>query len=384
MDPIFPERATATSPDVRAPADGRDDASNTVTADAVDQQTKQGVTPRTAQGRSISVVIPVFNEADGVDALMARLRPQLDKLGLAWDVLFVDDGSRDHSFARLHALHKADARVRVLSLSRNFGKEIAIAAGLRHAGGDAVIIMDSDLQHPPEVIEAFVARWREGYQNVYGQRLDRDADSPIRSFFSRAFYRLYNALVDSDIPAGAGDFRLLDRKAVDAMNQLTETSRFNKGLFSWIGFKSVGVPFTVAERAHGQSKWSFRKLSRFAIDGITSFTTLPLRVWSLLGAAISMVAFFYAMIVLVKTLIFGHELPGFPTLVISIMFFSGVQLISLGVLGEYLGRVYEEVKARPLYIVSDAIGFDAPPETPPQRAANSDQPATVKHTDVGT
>ncbi|MEM7774322.1 MAG: glycosyltransferase family 2 protein [Pseudomonadota bacterium] len=308
--------------------------------------------------QSITVVVPVFNEYGGLDELLARLQPSLDATGLTWDILFVDDGSRDGTFERLAVLHGEDQRIQVLSLSRNFGKEIAIAAGLQHARGDAVIIMDSDLQHPPELIGEFVQRWQQGYRIVFGQRMDRDTDSPVRSFFSRSFYQLYNALVESDIPPGAGDFRLLDRKAVDAMNQLGESSRFNKGLFAWIGFKSVGVPFTVSERAHGVSKWSFRKLARFAIDGLTSFTTLPLRVWSLLGALISLVAFVYAMVVLVQTLVFGTNLPGFPTLAISIMFFSGVQLISLGVLGEYLGRVYEEVKARPLYIVADAVGLD--------------------------
>jgi glycosyltransferase involved in cell wall biosynthesis len=179
----------------------------------------------------------------------------------------------------------------------------------------------------------------------------------VRSLFSRAYYRLYNALVDTDIPKGAGDFRLLDRRAVAAMNRIGETSRFNKGLFSWIGFKSVGVPYTVADRAAGTTKWRFRRLLSFAVDGITSFTTLPLRIWSLIGAVVSLFALGYAAIFLIGTLIFGADLPGFPTLVVSVMLFSGIQLISLGVIGEYLGRVYEEVKARPLYIVSDTIGL---------------------------
>lgn len=325
---------------------------------------------------TLTVVIPVYNEASGLTGLMQRLLPQLDKLDLGWRVLFVDDGSHDETLDRLRTLNEQDSRIQVLSLSRNFGKEIAIAAGLQYATGDAVVIMDSDLQHPPELIPKFVARWREGYQNVFGQRLDRDADSAWRSFFARAYYRIFNTLVETDIPEGAGDFRLLDRKAVDAMNRLPETARFNKGLFSWIGFRSIGVPFIVPQRPEGRSKWSFRKLTRFAVDGLTSFTTLPLRVWSLLGAAISLIAFVYAVVVLVQTLAFGTDLPGFPTLVISIMFFSGVQLISLGVLGEYLGRVYAEVKARPLFIVADSIGFDdaRPPagrRTQPRRPGNT-------------
>ncbi|MEO1264308.1 MAG: glycosyltransferase family 2 protein [Pseudomonadota bacterium] len=306
----------------------------------------------------VTILIPVFNEAEALSPLLIRVKPILDRLKISWRILFVDDGSRDQTFARLKTLADADPRIAGISFSRNFGKEIAIAAGLRHASGDAVIIMDADLQHPPEVLEAFLDRWREGHDIVYGQRLTRETDAALHRFFARVFYRLYNALVETDIPKGAGDFRLLDRRAVDAMNRLSETSRFNKGLFSWIGFKSVGVPFTVEERQTGQSKWSFRRLSSFALDGLTSFSTVPLRVWSLVGAAISLIAMVYAIIVLTRTLVFGVDVPGFPSLIISVMFFSGIQLMSLGVIGEYLGRVYEEVKARPLYIVADHFGLE--------------------------
>ncbi|MEO1694256.1 MAG: glycosyltransferase family 2 protein [Pseudomonadota bacterium] len=308
--------------------------------------------------RSLVVLIPCFNEGDGLGPLLRRLRPVLDRLDVAWRILMVVE-SRDDTLARIAALHADDPRIVAVSLSRNFGKEIAIAAGLRHADADAVVIMDADLQHPPEVIEAFVEKWDEGYDVVYGERLDRATDSPLRQIYARAFYRLYNALVETDIPENAGDFRLLSRRAVAAMNQITETARFNKGLFSWIGFKSAGVPFTVEKRAAGETRWSFRRLARFAIDGLTSFTTLPLRIWSLIGAVISLIAFVYALVFLAGTLLFGATLPGFPSLIVSVMLFSGIQLISLGVIGEYLGRVYEEVKARPLYIVADTVGIDA-------------------------
>lgn len=308
--------------------------------------------------KTITVLIPVFNEADGLGDLLACLKPILEDCGHGWEVLFVDDGSRDDTLDQIRAAHVADPRIVALSFSRNFGKEIAIAAGLAHARGDAVVIMDADLQHPPEVIPEFVAKWHEGYENIYGERRDRSTDAPLRSLYSRAFYRLYNLLVDTDIPKGAGDFRLLDRRAVNAMNAIGEASRFNKGLFSWIGFKSVGVPYTVAERAAGTTRWSFRRLASFAIDGLTSFTTLPLRVWSLIGATISFVAFIYATVFLLRTLVFGVDIPGFPSLIISVMLFAGIQLISLGVIGEYLGRVYEEVKARPLYIVADRVGVE--------------------------
>ena len=217
--------------------------------------------------------------------------------------------------------------------------------------------MDADLQHPPEVLGEFIRRWREGYDVVYGERLDRRSSSKMRHAFSRAFYVLFRSLSSVRLPDGAGDFRLLSRNAIDAMNRLGERARFNKGLYSWIGFKSIGVPYMPAERAHGKHKWKRRQLIEFAIDGITAFSTIPLRVWSLFGFVISLTALAYALYFLVATLAFGADIPGFPSLIISIMFLSGVQLISLGVLGEYLGRVYEEVKARPLYFVAEEIGF---------------------------
>ncbi len=326
----------------------------------------------------ITVLIPVFNEADGLDRLLSRLTPVLNSVEADWRILFVDDGSRDATFARLKSLGEDNDRIAALTFSRNFGKEIAIAAGLKHATGDAVVIMDADLQHPPEVVADFIARWREGYEIVYGQRISRENESPLRRLMARLFYRLFNALVDTDIPKGAGDFRLLSRRAVDAMNQINEASRFNKGLFSWIGFKAIGVPFTVEDRQTGFSKWSLRRLTSFALDGLTSFSTLPLRVWSLIGAAVSLISMVYAIIILTRTLVFGADVPGFPSLIISVMFFAGIQLISLGVIGEYLGRVYEEVKARPLYIVADSFGLNDERVT---EQATADTPNAVRSGD---
>jgi len=312
----------------------------------------------------ISVIIPVLNEAANLDALLARVGSVLAKLPERWEIVFVDDGSTDDTMALIRQRHAKDPRITGVSLSRNFGKEVAIAAGLEFARGDAAIIMDADLQHPPEVALEFAQKWREGYDIAYGDRIDRSTDGPLRRLLARGFYRLFNFLSRSDIPSGAGDFRLLDRKAIDAMNRIKEASRFNKGLYSWIGFKSVGVPYHVGERAVGATKWSFRKLLRFALDGLTSFSTLPLRVWSLLGLAISLGAIVYATIILVRTLVFGTDVPGFPSLIVSVMLLAGVQLISLGVLGEYLGRVYEEVKARPLFLVAETIGIDKPGPAP--------------------
>jgi glycosyltransferase involved in cell wall biosynthesis len=306
----------------------------------------------------LSIVIPVFNEADGVEPLVARLAAALPRIEPSYELVFVNDGSRDATLERLRALCATDSRLTVVSLSRNFGKEIAIAAGLDHARGEAVVIMDADLQHPPETIAEFMAKWREGYANVYGVRRDRSSEGPLRRAFARWFYRLFARFAETDLPPGAGDFRLLDRKAVQALRGLGERARFSKGLYAWIGFKSIGVPFDVAERAHGATKWSFRKLFRFAFDGITSFSTVPLRVWTYIGLFVSFCAFLAAVAFIIEALVYGVRTPGFPSLIVSVMFFAGIQLMSLGVLGEYIGRVFAEVKRRPLYIVEERLGMD--------------------------
>lgn len=306
----------------------------------------------------ITVVIPIFNEARNLDRLFQRLLPVLERLDVRWELLCVDDGSVDDSLGKLKELNSLDRRVRAISLSRNFGQEIALAAGLKYARGDAVILMDADLQHPPELLETFIEEWRNGWQIVFGQRIDAAAGRPrSRRFSSKLYYGLFNALAKVKLPEGSGDFRLLDRRAVDAMNRLGESARFSKGLYSWIGFRTLGIPYTVSERTDGASRWKLRKLARLAIDGITSFSTVPLRVWSLLGVMISAAAFIYGLVVLFQTLAFGRDSPGFATLIISILFLAGIQLISLGVVGEYLGRVFEEVKGRPLFIVADEIGI---------------------------
>jgi polyisoprenyl-phosphate glycosyltransferase len=328
-----------------------------VSADLKVFETDVGIQPAPMrQPRSITVVVPVLNEAKGLAQLLARLEPVLADTGLQWEIVFVDDGSTDTTLEKLRAMHGRDARIKAVSLSRNFGKEIAIAAGLNYAQGDAVILMDADLQHPPELILQFVALWHDGYDIVYGQRTDRKADSVLRRIFSRAFYTAFHKLSGTQLPEGAGDFRLFDRKAVDAMNTCRERVRFNKGLYSWIGFRSIGIPFSAPQRQEGESRWRVGQLLHFAIDGLASFSTIPLRVWSYMGLFISFFALIYALVFLLKTLIYGIDAPGFPSLIISVMFFSGVQLISLGVIGEYLGRMYEEVKGRPLFIVGEEVG----------------------------
>ncbi|MGY2049233.1 glycosyltransferase family 2 protein [Methylobacterium sp. JK268] len=313
----------------------------------------------------LSVVIPVYNESANVGPLLARLLPVLERVTAAYEVVFVDDGSRDATASVIAEHHAREPRIGAVSFSRNFGKEVAIAAGLDHARGRAVVLMDADLQHPPELIETFVARWREGNVMVYAQRADRDDESAMRRGFARLFYRLFATFGEMPLPEGAGDFRLIDRRGVEVLRALPERARFSKGLYSWIGFRQVGVPYTVEARHEGESKWSFRKLFRFAFDGITSFSTVPLRVWTYLGGGIAALALCAALWFIGEHLIFGPSVPGYASLIVSVMFFSGVQLMSLGIIGEYIGRIFAEVKRRPLYVVAERIGPAASGHTAP-------------------
>lgn len=307
----------------------------------------------------LSVIIPVHNESANIRPLCERLFPILDRIGLSWEVVFVDDGSRDDTLEVIRLLSQTEPRIGAVSFSRNFGKEIAIAAGLDHARGDAVVIMDADLQHPPEMIAAFVERWQQGYDMVYGQRTDRSDETRVKRGFAHLFYRLFSRFGEIGLPEGAGDFRLIDRKGVDVLRTMGEKARFSKGLYAWIGFKDTGIPFVVEERRFGTSKWSFRKLFRFAFDGMAAFSTVPLRIWTYLGFLISLLSIATAIYFVIRTLLFGTDLPGFPSLIVSIMFFSGVQLMSLGIIGEYVGRIFAEVKRRPLYVVAERIGASA-------------------------
>jgi glycosyltransferase involved in cell wall biosynthesis len=306
----------------------------------------------------LSVVVPVLNESENIRPLLQRLVPVLERAARGFEIIFVDDGSTDETLEVLRAVHLADRRVTAISFSRNFGKEIAIAAGLDHAAGRAAIIMDADLQHPPEVISEFFAKWREGYKNVFAQRRDRYADSPLRRALTQRFYHLFDVFGETNLPPGAGDFRLLDRQAIEAIARMRERARFSKGLYAWIGFKSIGVPYDVAERAAGMSKFSYRKLTRFALDGLMSFSTIPLRVWTYIGFTISFLSLSLTVYFLLRTLIYGVDVPGFASLIVSVTFLSGIQLLSLGVLGEYVGRIFAEVKRRPLYLVAERIGSD--------------------------
>jgi glycosyltransferase involved in cell wall biosynthesis len=315
--------------------------------------------PVNAKQPELSVIAPVYNESRNIQALLKRLVPVLERCVASFEVIFVDDGSTDDTLERLRAAHIADSRIRALSLSRNFGKEVAIAAGLDHARGAATIIMDADLQHPPELIEMFVARWREGYKNVFAQRVDHGVYSPLRHLLTQRFYKLFGSVGETRLPEGAGDFRLLDARAVAALRTMREHARFSKGLYAWIGFKSASVPFDVEARAHGESKFSYRKLTHLALDGLMSFSTLPLKVWSYIGLTTSLLALTLAGFFLIRTLIFGVDVPGYASLIVSITFFAGIQLLSLGIIGEYIGRIFAEVKRRPLYVIEERVGLDS-------------------------
>ncbi len=307
----------------------------------------------------ISIVIPLFNEEASVDALMPRLFGFLEREGLKAEVICVDDGSRDATWDKIVAWRATYPALTLVGLSRNFGKEIAIAAGLDLADCDAVVLMDGDLQHPPEVITAFLAQWRAGYDIAYGVRRNRDQDSALRKAFSRAFYRVFNIVSHTPITPDAGDFRLMDRKVVDAIRRMRERARFMKGIYAWVGFKSISVEFDVAERQHGKSSFSPRRLFGLAFDGIISFSSAPLRFAMYAGAIIALLSIAVGAYYLVRTLLFGIDVPGFASLIVSTLALSGFTMLQMGVMGLYLGRIYDEVKARPLYLVRDVIGKPA-------------------------
>ena len=314
-------------------------------------------------GTELSVVVPVKDEEAAITAFLARVTPILDRLLLsvdsapAWEILFVDDGSTDATLACIAAAHARDRRVRAVSLSRNFGKEAALSAGLDHALGRAVVPIDVDLQDPPEVIGGMLAKWREGYEVVYGVRRDRRTDSFPKRLTADLYYRAHNYLSDDKIPEHAGDFRLLDRKVVDVIRRMPERNRFMKGLFAWSGFRQAAVEYERAPRTVGTSKVRGCKLWTLAVDGITSASTLPLRVWSYVGVVIAFLSLLYAVFLIVRTTLFGIDMPGYASLMVAILFFGGLQLISLGVLGEYVGRILVEAKARPIYVVRQTIGL---------------------------
>ena len=301
----------------------------------------------------VSAVVPFLNEATNLPQLIAELERVMSGIGLPWELILVDDGSRDDSLAvaQRELQHRPRITATVLSLSRNFGKEAALTAGLEATRGDVVVPLDADLQDPPELIAPMLEQWRLGFDVVYAVRRRRSGESPTKRLTAFGFYRLMGRLSSTAIPADTGDFRLMDRCVVEALLRLPERSRFMKGLFAWVGFPQTAITYEREARRSGSSSWNYWELWNFAIDGVTSFSRAPLQVWSYVGMAIALLALSYGTWMVLRTLIFGIDLPGYASLMTAVLFLGGIQLIGLGVLGEYLGRVFEEVKHRPLYLV---------------------------------
>lgn len=308
----------------------------------------------------ISVVVPCFNEEEVIAETHRRLTATLRQLEpIGFELIFVDDGSRDETPALLERLQAIDGSVRVVRLSRNFGHQIAVTAGLEHASGDAVVVIDADLQDPPELIREMVERWQDGYQVVYGMRTDREGETSFKRWTARAFYRLINRLSDVEIPLDAGDFRLMDRKVVDALLLMPERARYLRGMVSWVGFKQIAVLYTRAPRHAGKSKYPLLKMLNFATDGVISFSILPLRLATWIGFVIMGLVLVSILFVLIARLYTHDWVRGWASLFIAVLFMSGVQLVFLGIIGEYVGRIYGEAKRRPLYFVQERRGFDA-------------------------
>jgi len=308
----------------------------------------------------VSIVAPAYNEAKNLAAFVAAMTPVLDSLGEPWEIVFVDDGSRDDTLGLLLAARATDSRLKIVGLARNFGKDVALSAGLAHARGRAVIPIDCDLQHPPELIPAMVAKWRAGADMVIGVRTRRSEEGVVRRTTARMYYSVMRRMTNVEITPNAGDFRLLDRKIVDVVNQMPERCRFMKGIFAWPGFKTEAVEFQANVRAGGLSRWSFWKLWRFALDGLFSFSTAPLKLWTYLGGLSAAGAFIYLIITLIQKIFFGIKAAGYASLLIVVLFLGGLLLLSNGIQGEYIARIFEEVKGRPLFVVASKWGFDEP------------------------
>ena len=322
--------------------------------------TKDIVSPRPV----ISIVAPVYNEEAILHELYKRVSETMDTLGEPWELVLVNDGSWDRSYEIMLELHKQDPRVHIVNFSRNFGHQIAITAGMDYAQGQAVVIIDADLQDPPGVILDMVAKWREGYEVVYAVRAQRKGETKFKLWTAKLFYRLINKITGVNIPLDTGDFRLLDRKAVDALRRIREHHRFMRGLTVWIGFRQTGVEYVREERFAGETKYPLSKMLRFAMDGITSFSYLPLQIATYIGFVIAGLSVLGILLTIILRLSGSQAFYGQATTLVMVLFLGGIQLISLGIIGEYLGRIYDEVKKRPLYIVDKAVGFEQKPTGP--------------------
>lgn len=305
----------------------------------------------------LSLLIPCYNEAENLEILFSRLQSVLNPLNLDYEIVCINDGSKDETLKLLIDYHLQDNRIKIINLSRNFGKEIAMSAGLDYTTGKAVIPIDADLQDPPELIIDLIEKWKEGFDMVYAVRKSRQGESWLKKKTADYFYSFIGKISTIPIPANTGDYRLLDEKVVIALRQLPEKNRFMKGLFSWVGYRQTAIYFERLPRYGGKSSFNYWKLWNFALDGITSFSSIPLKVWSYFGLIISLISLFYGLFLLLKTLIFGIDLPGYASTIVAILFLGGIQLITLGVIGEYIARIYEEVKGRPLYLIRETYGL---------------------------
>lgn len=320
---------------------------------------KKTPTSRTKQ-QVISIAIPVLNEVENIPVLFDHLKTVLRGLPYTFEIVFVDDGSTDGTYRAIKELEQRDHRIKAISFSRNFGHQAALTAGLQYATGNAVITMDGDLQHPPSLIPMLIEKWREGFEIVYTTRESTADESGFKKMTSRLFYRLINAFSDTPIQTYAADFRLLDRTVVNSLNRLQERDRFLRGLIGWMGYTSVGIPFTADARKAGTSKYTTRKMFKFAIDGILSFSAAPLHLATYLGIVVSFFSFLYGLYSIYAFFFTARTIPGWTSLLVTVLFLGGIQLVCIGLLGEYLIRIYNEAKGRPLYIVKDSIGFEFP------------------------
>jgi glycosyltransferase involved in cell wall biosynthesis len=334
------------------------------------------ITSRRASQPRLSCVIPCYNEAANLRLLLPILGDQLKACSAQWEIILVNDGSRDDTSAVFDEWAGRPG-IRAIEFSRNFGKEAALTAGLQAASGDVVVLMDADMQHPPKLVAEMVSQWQNGADVVYALRANRNDESLFKRLGTQAFYHLINARSRFEVPPDAGDFRLMDRAVVDALLNLPERNRFMKGLYAWVGFKSVAIPYEPAERAVGASNYNALRLIAFSIDGLTAFTTWPLRVASITGMVMALMAFIYGAFVSIDFLLYGNAVSGWTTIVVCLLFFVGIQLISLGILGEYVARIFEEVKNRPLFVVRRSLGQGLEPSAAGQ-TASSDAPGATR------
>lgn len=306
----------------------------------------------------LSVIVSMYNEEESLPLFFKEIRTVLDKLSsYSYEIIAVDDGSTDGTFRVLSEYAKEDERIKIIKFSRNFGKEYGMMAGLKYCRGRAAVPIDVDLQDPPMLIADFVKKWEEGYDMIYGIRNDRTSDTLLKRFTAKLFYKIYNLMTRSPIPYNAGDYRLIDRKIIEAILSLKERNIFMKGVFGWTGFKTCGIKYVREKRKAGESKWNYWKLWNFALDGITASTTFPLRIWSYLGTLLSFLGMLYAFYIIVRTMVYGIDVPGYASLLVFILLLGGIQMIILGILGEYIGRIFIEVKRRPLYIVEEKVNL---------------------------